>query len=406
VKDLTYKQILALKPGRHWVSESLYVHVAPNEQTRRFMFRFTKPQTKRVSEKGLGRLDKDITLTEAKDNRDGYRRLVRQGGDPVDAKRGPATVVTFASVASDYIEVQARRFRNPNSVKNVRVLLLRRASDLADKPIANIGTTHIDAALRPLWLTSPDQARRAVAAVLRVLKYAKAKGLSTASASEMRDDMSHLLPRVNGTKRHFTALDYKDIPAFVRELRAAQTQGDALSPAVIEFILLTACRENEVCGMQWSEIDWQERVWALPLARDKTGDKRTEPRRIPLCDRLLVLLSRQRGPGLMREPPDPQGYVWPGRSGDAPVTGKSVYKYLVETMGVKATIHGFRSSFRDWAGDMTHYARNDIEECLGHAVGDSTERAYRRKDGLDKRRVIMEAWANHCAGAGPLDHKP
>jgi integrase len=316
----------------------------------------------------------------------------------VDAKRGPVAAVTFATVASEYIEVQARRFRNPGSTKNVRVLLLRHASDLADVPVANIGTTHIDAALRPLWLTSPDQARRAVAAVLRVLKYARAKGLSTASASEMRDDMSHLLPHVNSAKRHFAALDYKDVPRFLRELRAAQTHGDALSPSVIEFIVLTACRENEVCGMQWSEIDWTERVWTLPLVRDKTGDKRTEPRRIPLCDRLTVLLTRQRwpnGPGV--EPP-PNGFVWPGRSGDAPVTGKSVYKYLVETMGVNATIHGFRSSFRDWAGDETHFARNDIEECLGHAVGNAVERAYRRKDGLDKRRVIMAAWESFCEG--------
>jgi integrase len=190
-----------------------------------------------------------------------------------------------------------------------------------------------------------------VAAVLRVLKYAKAKGLTAASAADIREDMSHLLPHVNGAKRHFTAVDYKDVPTFVRELRAAQTQGDALSPSVIEFILLTAARENEACGMQWSEIDCQERLWTLPLVRDKTGDKRPEPRRIPLCDRALVLLSRQRGPSLMREPPEPHGYVWPGRSGDAPVTGKSVYKYLVETMGVNATIHGFRSSFRGWAGD-------------------------------------------------------
>jgi integrase len=397
VKDLTYKQILALKPGRHWASECLYVFVAPDSQTRRFIFRFTKPITGKVTEKGLGRLDRHITLAEAKDKRDEYRKLVRKGGDPVDAKRGPVAAVTFAMVASEYIEVQARRFRNPGSTKNVRVLL-RHASDLADVPVANIGTTHIDAALRPLWLTSPDQARRAVAAVLRVLKYARAKGLSTASASEMRDDMSHLLPHVNGAKRHFAALDYKDVPAFVRELRAAQTHGDALSPSVIEFIVLTACRENEVCGMQWSEIDWTERVWTLPLVRDKTGDKRTEPRRIPLCDRLIVLLTRQRwpnGPGV--EPP-PNGYVWPGRSGDAPVTGKSVYKYLVETMGVKATVHGFRSSFRDWAGDETHFARNDIEECLGHAVGNAVERAYRRKDGLEKRRAIMAAWESFCEG--------
>jgi integrase len=406
MRDFTVKQVQAAEPGRHRVSPGLYLYVSPNGQTRRWLFRYTKPSTGRVTEMGLGGADV-LTLAEARAKVHEARRMVAKGEDPIEAKRGArAASVTFAHVAAEYLEVQARRFRNPGSTKNVRVLLLRHASDLTDVPVANIGTTHIDAALRPLWLTSPDQARRAVAAVLRVLKYARAKGLSTASASEMRDDMSHLLPRVNGTKRHFTALDYKDIPAFVRELRAAQTQGDALSPAVIEFIVLTACRENEVCGMQWSEIDWQERVWALPLTRDKTGDKRTEPRRIPLCDRLIILLSRQRGPSLMREPPDPQGYVWPGRSGNAPVTGKSVYKYLVETMGISATIHGFRSSFRDWAGDETHFPRNDIEECLGHAVGNATERAYRRRDGLDKRRVIMEAWANHCAGAGPLDHKP
>jgi integrase len=153
--------------------------------------------------------------------------------------------------------------------------------------------------------------------------------------------------------------------------------------------------------MQWREIDGTERVWTLPSSRSKTN----EERRVPLCDRLFALLFRQRGPEAGLEP-DPAAYVWPGRNGDGPVTGKSVYKYLTQTMGISATIHGFRSSFRDWAGDTTHFARNDIEECLGHAVGDATERAYRRKDGLDKRRVIMTAWANHCAGAGPLDHKP
>ena len=151
--------------------------------------------------------------------------------------------------------------------------------------------------------------------------------------------------------------------------------------------------------MQWREIDGTERVWTLPASRSKTN----EERRVPLCDRLFALLFRQRGPEASLEP-DPAAYVWPGRNGDGPVTGKSVYKYLTQTMGISATIHGFRSSFRDWAGDTTHFARNDLEECLGHAVGGATERAYRRKDGLDKRRVIMEAWANHCAGAGPLDH--
>jgi integrase len=340
-----------------------------------------------------------MSLADARDEVLEYRKLVAKGGDPVDAQPGGGVArTTFAEVANEYLDIQARRFRNPGSVKNARLLLMKHASGLADMPIAQLGTQHIDAALRPLWLTSPEQARRAVAAVLRVLKYAKAKGYTTAGVADMRESMAALLPRTNGAKRHFTALDYKDVSAFVRELRAAQVEGGALSPSVIEFIVLTAARENEVCGMKWSEIHWEEELWVLPPERSKTGQEH----RVPLCNRACALIARQRGPSLTIEPADPDGYVWPGRDGMGPVTGKSVYKYLTQTMGISATIHGFRSSFRDWAGDTTHFARNDIEECLGHAVGDATERAYRRKDGLDKRRVIMEAWANHCVGAGPL----
>jgi integrase len=399
MKDFTVKQVQSAAPGRYRVSPSLYLFVAPNGQARRWIFRYTKPATGRVTETGLGSVDV-VTLAEARAKVHEARRLVAKGLDPIDQKTDQRPAVTFAVVASEYLDIQARRFRNPGSTKNARTLLLKHAAALGEQPIAHIATTHIEAALRPLWLKAPEQARRAVAAVLRVLKYAKAKGLITTSAADIREDMSHLLPRVSGNKRHFTALDYKDIPAFVRELRSAQTQGDALSPTVIEFILLTACRENEVCGMQWREIDGAGRVWTLPASRTKTN----EDRRVPLCDRLITLLIRQRAEIIGEERPD--GYVWPGRNGDGPVTGKSVYKYFTQTMGISATIHGFRSSFRDWAGDTTHFARNDIEECLGHAVGDATERAYRRKDGLDKRRVIMEAWANHCAGAGPLEHKP
>jgi integrase len=314
----------------------------------------------------------------------------------VDAKRGPVAAVTFAAVASEYIEVQARRFRNPGSTKNVRLLLMKHASALADMSIAGIGTAHIDAALRPLWLTSPEQARRAVAACLRVLKFGKAKGLTAASTADMREDMAHLLPDVNGTKRHFAALNHTDVPAFVRELRAAQTQGEALSPAVIEFIVLTAARENEVCGMVWAEINWVEKVWTLPASRSKTAREH----RVPLSDRALALLLKQRGPNGVGQEPDPDSYVWPGRNGDEPVTGKSVYKYLTKTMGLQVTVHGFRSSFRDWAGDTTPFARDHVEACLGHAVGNAVERAYRRSDALERRREIMAAWPAYCEGRG------
>jgi integrase len=190
------------------------------------------------------------------------------------------------------------------------------------------------------------------------------------------------------------------VPIAKQELRAAQTQGEALSPAVIEFLVLTAARENEVCGMQWREIDWQERVWTLPLERDKVGHKRKpeNPHRVPLCNRAIMLLTMRRWPNGQGMEPDPDSYVWPSRDGASHISGKATYKFLVQTMGVSATIHGLRSTFRDWAGDMTHYVRNDIEECLGHIVGNAVERAYRRSDALEKRREIMTAWSAYCPG--------
>jgi integrase len=400
MKDLTLKQIYALKPGPHRVSESLYVQVAPDAQTRRFKFRYTKPATDRVSETGLGRLDKDTTLKEAKAKRDELRRLVRQGIDPVEQKRGARIAsVTFATVVADYMAVQERRYRNPNSARDEHRLLLTHAGALGSLPVANIGTSHINSALRPLWLRAPDQARRTMTAVIRVLRHAKASGHAVMNVAEIREDVQHLFPPVNGIKRHQKEIKYPDVPAFVRELRAHQVQGEALSPFVIEFILLTGCRENEACGMQWREIDWQERVWTLPLERDKIGHKRKTDaaHRVPLSDRAIMLLIRQRGPEAGVEP-DPNAYVWPGRSGAKPVTGKSVYKYLTETMGVKATIHGMRATFRTWAGNETHFDRVTSELALGHLAGDAVELAYRRGDALAKRRQLMDAWSAYCAG--------
>ena len=398
MKEWTVKQCENAKPGRHRVSKGLYLYVTPDGETRRFLSRYTKPLTGRVTETGLGLIG-DTTLKEAKDNRDELRQLVSRGIDPVEqkreakleAKRETEAQRTFADVAAEFVDIQSQRFRNPNSTKNVQVLLFTHASDLSEKPIAQIGSAHIAAALHSLWMKKPHQARRTLAAVLQVMRYAKAKGLCDPPVAEWREHMRHLIPHVNGTKRHFAALPYEDIPAFVQQLRSARDS--ALSPSVIEFIVLTAARENEVCGMQWGEIDLQEEVWTLPPERSKVGREH----RVPLSKRALTLLVRQRGPEAGLEP-DPTAYVWPGRSWQRPVTGKSVYKYLTKTLDVHATIHGFRSTFRDWAGDMTHFAHNDIEECLAHSVGDATVRAYRRKDALEKRRVIMEAWADYCEG--------
>jgi integrase len=394
MRDFTVKQVQAAAPGRHRVSPSLYLYVSPNGQTRRWIFRFTKPETKRVTEMGLGSADV-LTLAEARAKVHECRRMVALGNDPIEAKREARTAtVTFTHVAAEYLALAERRFRNPGSTKNVRLMLMKHASPLADMPIASIGATHINTALRPLWLESPDQARRTIAAVLRVLTHAKAMGLETASVGDLRDHMRHLFPPVKGEKQHFKALDYASIPAFVRELRAAQTQGDALSPAVIEFIVLTVVRVGEAVGVKSGEIDWNERVWTIPANRMKAG----RVHRVPLCQRAMALLSRQRGPNAFGNEPDPNAYIWPGRNGTGHITAKAAYKFMTQTMDIQATIHGLRATFRTWAGNETNFDRVTCEMALAHAAGDAVELAYRRGDALAKRRQLMDAWSAYCEG--------
>jgi integrase len=376
------------------VSQSLYLYVAPDGQTRRWIFRFTKPGVGRVTETGLGSFDL-VTLSEARAKVHELRRMVAKGDDPIDAKREARTTsITFADVAAQFLEVQERRFRNPGSIKNVRVLIFTHAAELCAKPIAQINSQHIAAALHSLWLTSPNQARRALAAVLQVMRYARAKGLCDAQVAEWREHMRELMPRVNGEKKHFAALDYREIPAFVQALRAVQKQGEALSPALIEFIVLTVVRVGEAAGAKWGEIDWNEGVWTIPANRMKAG----RVHRVPLCQRAMALLARQRGPNAFGEHLAPSAFIWPGRDGDGHITTKAAYKYLTQTMEVGATIHGLRATFSSWCGNETHFDRVTCELALAHSAGSQVELAYRRGDELTKRRDLMAAWANFCEG--------
>jgi integrase len=221
-------------------------------------------------------------------------------------------------------------------------------------------------------------------AIRQVLDYAIAMGRLTGNNPADWRIMKYRFP--NGAPgRNYTAMDYANVPAFVKRLHRAQERNTALSPYVIEFLILTACRASEVAKMRWDEIDWEQKLWIVPASRTKSARKH----RVPLVDRALVLLKQQ-----LHVTDGNGGHVWESHTGKS-INGYALYRYLTRDMKEPATIHGFRSSFRDWAGDMTHYARNDIEECLAHAVGNAVERAYRRSDALAKRRVIMQAWADY-----------
>jgi integrase len=171
------------------------------------------------------------------------------------------------------------------------------------------------------------------------------------------------------------------LPRFNGELRARQVRSSAAR--ALEFLILTAARTGEVLGLQWSEIDWDNKIWNLAATRTKQG----RAHRVPLPDRAMELLAVQ------QQCHSGSPYVFMGNKNQ--LSGKAM-TWVLRDMGSKVTVHGFRSTFRNWAGDETEFQREHIEECLGHAVGNSTERAYRRSDALEKRRTILQSWADYC----------
>jgi integrase len=215
-----------------------------------------------------------------------------------------------------------------------------------------------------------------------IFDFAQANGfdIPRANPARWKDVLEHRLPIPrNGDKKHFAAIPYKELPAVMQLVR--QRQRDGTGAACIEFVVLTACRSNEVLGAQWSEFDFENRIWVVPAWRMKAGIMH----RVPLSDRSMQILVQQKecsmgGP-----------FVFTGYS-QKPLSPGTMYGVL-QNIVPGATVHGFRSSFRDWAGDMTTYPREVIEECLAHKVGNKVEQSYRRGDALDKRRALMAEWA-------------
>ena len=217
----------------------------------------------------------------------------------------------------------------------------------------------------------------------QVFDYAIAKELRTAAnPARWKGLQQHLSPqRASSAPNHFAALPYPDLPAFMARLRAQQVRSTAAT--ALEFAILTCVRSGEAVGARWEEFDLKERVWTIPAKRMKAGREH----RVPLSDRAMTLLERR------REFHHGE-YVFTGYSSE-PLANKAM-AWMVKRLNPKITVHGFRSTFRDWAGDVMDFASEVIELCLAHRPATKVEKAYRRGDALEKRRTIMQAWATYC----------
>jgi integrase len=287
-------------------------------------------------------------------------------------------------------------WRNEKHRAQWRSTLQTYAAPLAQKPVNAITTEDVLAVLKPIWTTKAETASRLRGRIEKVLDAAKAKGHRTGeNPARWRGHLDHLLSKRQKLQRgHHIAMSWKEVPAFVARVRGQSS----MSSLALEFVILTASRSGEVLrsvrdgvvmGARWDEIDREARIWTIPAVRMKAAREH----RVPLTDRMLAILDEAEK---MRSGP----FIFPNAHGNAPLSEMALEMLMRRLNAKPATVHGFRSAFRDWAGDATDFPREIAEEALAHKVGDNTELAYRRSDAIEKRRALMEAWCAFCGAAG------
>ncbi len=366
-------------PGRHADGEGLYLVIDANGAKRWvFLFRWQG----RLREMGLGGLSK-VSLAMARKAATEARESLGLGISPIEARRASRAVPTFGDMADGVISLVEKESRNAKHVAGWKLSLTTHAAPLRDRLVNEIETEDVLAVLKPLAARA-ETASRVRGRIERVLDAAKAKGFRTGeNPARWRGHLNHLLPKRQKLARgHHAAMPYADVPAFVADVATR----DAMAALALEFLILTAARSNEVLGARWSEFDLEGKVWTVPAERMKAGREH----RVPLSARAVEIVNAaaERRVG---------AYVFPGptkrNDADRALSSNSLRALLIRMNAGENTPHGFRSSFRDWAGEASTFPREVAEAALAHTVGDQTERAYRRGDALEKRRKLMDAWA-------------
>jgi len=376
-----------LRPGLHPDGGGLYLQVTPSG-SRSWLYRYTlHGEEHRI---GLGGAS-DVPLKLARQLATQARQLRATGVDPLADKRErrntllveQAKATTFKECAESYIAAHEAGWRNPKHRQQWRSTLETYCFPVIGAlPIQSIDTDLVIKVLEPIWRNKTETANRLRGRIELILNYAKARNYRDgANPAAWRGHLDMLLARPSkiAPHEHHAALPYPEIGSFVAELRGR----DSTSARALEFLILTATRTGEVIGAEWDEFDLATKVWTVPANRMKGNREH----RVPLSDRAVEIVRLMQS---RRE----NDFVFPGRNGG--LSNMSLLA-LLRNMGRALTAHGFRSSFRDWAAEQTNFPNEVCEMALAHAVGDKVEAAYRRGDLFEKRRRLMQAWADYCA---------
>ena len=383
-KALSAPFVRSAPPGRHADGNGLYLYVQPSG-TRSWIQRLVVCGRRR--ELGLGSVAL-VSLAEAREKARSNRKLAREGGDPLAAKRRVHGVPSFAAAAARVVEQQQAGWRHPNYPKIWLRNLERYAFPRIGKmPVSEVTSADVLEILIPIWHRKASTARCVRQRMRAVLEWAV--------AMEFRFDnpCDRVVPALGPQRdvvQHFQALPHRDVPFAIATVRKSKAL--PMVKLAFEFLVLTAARWNEVRGAEWAEINRTDRVWTVPATRMKA--KREH--RVPLCGRAIKVLDGARALRDRRS-----RFVFTIENGE-PLFEKQLRR-LLRKHRIAAVPHGFRSSFRDWAAEETDHPREVIEAALAHVVRNRVEAAYARSDLFERRRVLMDDWARYLSrGSGEV----
>jgi integrase len=394
-RQLSPLKVKNAKPGMYADGGCLYLQVTASKDGKRFnrswIFRYRVAG--RLRDMGLGSVD-ILSLSEARERAREQRKQRLDGIDPIEQRRAlvapSVSLMTFDQSAAEVIKAKEDEWTNAVHAAQWRDTLKTFCSPLVGtKPVRDIGTADVTKILDAIWKDKPETANRLRGRIEAVLNWAKACGLRDGeNPARWRGHLDHVYSSVakakaakrtrTGSAAHHAALPYEKIGEFMAALRA-QKGADARA---LEFAILTVARSGEAIGAKWSEVDMVAKTWTVPASRMKGGKEH----RVPLSDRALAIIKAAKGGG---------EHVF-GDDGRR-LSTKAFPKVLKAMKYGDATPHGFRSTFRDWAGETTAFPADICEVALAHAVGGKVQIAYQRGDLLEKRRKLMEAWSAYSS---------
>jgi len=396
-KRLTARDAATLtEPGRYLDGNGLLLNIGPTG-ARSWVFRYRSRTTGKHRDKGLGSLTV-VTLAEARRKADACRKLLDRGVDPIDraqrVRRNQTEAATnrktFGECLDLFVASRADGWKNAKHKSQWTNSVTQHAANLMAKDVATISTDDVMAALEPIWATKTETATRVRQRVENVLDWATTMKLrSGENPARWKGHLQNLLAAPEALKdvKNREALPYKDVPKCMKLIRVKETQ----AARALRMTILSCLRVGEVTGAKWSEFDLKANTWTIPASRMKGPKSMRQDHTVPLSPTLRALVDSL--------PKLSAVYVFPGSGAKSPtMSTDSVLNCLqaLDPSYSELTVHGFRSSFRDWVGDETTHDENLAELALAHKLKSKVEAAYRRQTALEKRRALMQDWATFC----------